>query len=475
MPVIPSPLRWALRKTGIDRPIGYALLGNSVAILARPLNLLMMVAFLTVDEQGLQYTFASVLGLKVFFELGLGLVVLQFVSHEAGKLHWTEANTLDGDPAAKARLQSLVRFTVVVFGAIALLFCTSVVAAGWMFFDQSQDIATIAWQLPWIWTVIVTAVSFPLGGLLNVVHGCGRITEIARLNLIATSVQTLANWGFLAAGFGLSAAPAGVTLGVGVQLWGILSGHYALLADLWPRPRSEERVSWWRELWPFQWRIAVSWLSSYLIAQLFTPLAFAFYGPALAAQFGLSLGVASLLQSIGWLWVGTKLPALTALAVQQRNSELDHTFFMLLRQSTAVVVLGAIGAVAGTAILYEGGWAVSARLVPPGWMAIAVLTGLCWHLIECLAGYLYCRREAPFLIVKVACALLIAPAAYAACRYTGAYSMLAAYLAVSAVVGLGLGTWIFQARRREWNSADASAPGEAVVTDHLAASIQPDT
>lgn len=34
------------------------------------------------------------------------------------------------------------------------------------------------------------------------------------------------------------------------------------------------RVSWKTEIWPLQWRIALSWLSGYFIFQLFTPILF---------------------------------------------------------------------------------------------------------------------------------------------------------------------------------------------------------
>ncbi len=45
-------------------------------------------------------------------------------------------------------------------------------------------------------------------------------------------------------------------------------------------------ISWRREVWPFQWKIAVSWLCDYFIFQLFTPVLFAFRGPVEAGQDG---------------------------------------------------------------------------------------------------------------------------------------------------------------------------------------------
>ena len=44
-------------------------------------------------------------------------------------------------------------------------------------------------------------------------------------------------------------------------------------------PPRHGRVSWKHEIWPFQWRIAVSWMSGYFIFDLINPVAFYFCGP----------------------------------------------------------------------------------------------------------------------------------------------------------------------------------------------------
>jgi hypothetical protein len=455
-----APIRWALRKAGIDGAVAYGLLGRSLQILARPVNLLLMVLFLTVEEQGFQYTFASVLGLKIFFELGLGLVVLQFTGHEAAKLTWTPGGTLDGDPAAKGRLGSLLRLTALAYGLIGGLFALIILPVGWLFFSLNGGAEAVSWKAAWVWTVAVTTVSLPLGGLGAILHGCGRIKEIARVNFAVSAAQAVANWGFLAAGLGLLAAPAGVTVAVAVQVWGTVVCHHRLLLDLWRRPPDGARVSWGREVWPLQWKIAISWLSSYFISQLFTPLAFAFYGATAAAQIGLSLAVVNLLLGIGWTWVGTNLPVLTAYVAQQRYAQLDQTFFRLLAQSTAVVISGAVAAVVATVIIQTAGWPVGGRLVPWVWMVVAVLAGICWHLIDCMGGYLNCFRQDPFLVVKLVCAIVTAPTVFLVCKYIGPYWMLPAYLGVSAVLGLGLGFWLFQTKRREWQSLDDCSSDE---------------
>ena len=61
------PLNWF----GIDRPIAYAIASHVWRVIAGPVGLFLVATFLTRIEQGYYYTFASILGLAVFFELGL--------------------------------------------------------------------------------------------------------------------------------------------------------------------------------------------------------------------------------------------------------------------------------------------------------------------------------------------------------------------------------------------------------------------
>ena len=70
-------LKGMLHLCGVDRPVAYVILGRGWSVLAGPITLYMIASFLTRDEQGYYYTFGSILGLQIFFELGLSYVILQ--------------------------------------------------------------------------------------------------------------------------------------------------------------------------------------------------------------------------------------------------------------------------------------------------------------------------------------------------------------------------------------------------------------
>ena len=53
-----------------------------------------------------------------------------------------------------------------------------------------------------------------------------------------------------------------------------------------------------QEIFPFQWKIALSWISGYLIFQLFNPVLFATEGSKIAGQMGMTMVAISGISSI---------------------------------------------------------------------------------------------------------------------------------------------------------------------------------
>src|SRR6185369_3301792 len=88
----------------------------------------------------------------------------------------------------------------------------------------------------------------------------------------------------------------------------------------------EHAIGWRREIWPFQWRIALSWLCGYFIFQIFTPVLFAFQGPVTAGQMGMSLTISSGIGSIAVAWMSTKAPVYGGLIARGEIGELDRIF-----------------------------------------------------------------------------------------------------------------------------------------------------
>src|SRR5262252_1525837 len=110
-------------------------------------------------------------------------------------------------------------------------------------------------------------------------------------------------------------------------------------------------IRWSEEVWPFQWRIAVSWFCGYFIFWLFNPVLFAFRGPVEAGQMGMSLSLVNAILSVAISWISTKSAPFGTLIARKEYQQLDRTFFKALWQALAVSFAGALMAWLGCVYL----------------------------------------------------------------------------------------------------------------------------
>ncbi len=444
------------RLTGIDRAVGYAILGRGWSAVSGLLTLVLLVRFLTPKQQGYYSTFGSFMALQIFFELGLGLVLMQFASHERAGLEWGPKKTLEGDPVAKARLASLLRRGLLWYGVMSVAVLAAIYPVGLVFFRHyGLGGVPVHWQGPWLCLAVGVAVGLLVTPLWAILEGCGLVAEVVGAQFVGAFVGSLLFWLMLLRHWGLYAAPIG---GIGSMTWTILwlvTRQRVFLRDLWAAARPEISVNWREELWPFQWKIAVSWLSGYFIFRMFNMLLFAFHGPVPAGQMGLSMGMAAAIAAVAQGWVTTKAAPFGSLVARRDWAQMDRMFFPCLWQSTAVLVL--IEAAFWLLILHlnHAGYPLARRLLPPLPMALLLGTAVSSHIVAAEAIYLRAHKQEPFLAVSLVVGVLTALSSWLLGRPFGAEGMMAGYLVISVGVGLGLGTWLFIQKRREWHAPPA--------------------
>lgn len=437
---------------GIDEPIAYTLIGRGWSALAGLITLVLVASFLSPDEQGFYFTFGSILALNIFFELGLSYVILQFASHEKVKLEWTSQGTLGGDSIAKARLASLLRMSLKWYGVAAVLMVATILPAGLVFFSSHQPTAVeVRWQLPWMWVVLVSAGNLFISPVFAALEGCGLVAQIASVRAGQSILGSLLVWLALSQSWGLFAVPVLYTSGL---LWAVgwltlRKRHF--LADLLSFREKSAAISWWREVWPFQWKIALSWLSGYFIFQLFNPVLFAFHGPVMAGQMGMSLSATNMISTMAMAWLSTKAAPFGSLIAQKEFKKLDWIFFRTLWQSLAVVAFGGVAFWAATFYLYNMHHPWGLRLLDPLPLGLLITTTIVNQIIFAEAAYLRAHKQEPFVWMSVLSGCLIGLSTYFLGLQFGAIGMVAGYFMITLFVSLVIGTWIFWKKRRLWH------------------------
>ena len=75
-------LRKIASKIGMDKAILFTVMARIFQGVGGIISVLLVATCLTGVEQGFYYTFGSILAIQIFFELGLGTIITQFVAHE---------------------------------------------------------------------------------------------------------------------------------------------------------------------------------------------------------------------------------------------------------------------------------------------------------------------------------------------------------------------------------------------------------
>jgi len=213
----------------------------------------------------------------------------------------------------------------------------------------------------------------------------------------------------------------------------------------------QHRILWMKEVWHFQWRIAVSFLCGYFLFQLYNPILFAFRGAVEAGQMGMSLSLANALQSVAVAWISTKSAPFGALIARREYQQLDRIFFQAIKQAVAVCIVCAVLVLIGCVYINLRDYKFSHRLLDPLLLGFLFLNATVNVVVFGEAFYLRAHKQEKFLVNSVVGAIITGLTAFFLGRIYGAAGMVIANSLLN-VVGLVWATLIFVKYRRIWHA-----------------------
>lgn len=437
---------------GIDRAVFFTVMARTWSSAAGLVTVALISKFLTPEAQGYYYTFVSLVALQIVFELGFSFVILQLASHECAHLNIQEDGFISGNPVAHERLASVLQKAVRWYSTAAVLLVAVLIPAGLLFFARhSRPGANVSYVVPWCLVVLAAGMTFQLDPILSFMEGCGYVARVANLRLLQAVAGSFLAWTALLSGHGLF-APCCMILGQALVGFSWIFRKRGLLLGLLRYSCSDHRVQWMKEVWQFQWRMAISWISGYFIFQLFTPTLFAYRGPTAAGQMGMSLSVSGALTAICISWVNTKAAPFGTMIAQKRWGELDQVFFRALTQSLVICAVGALAIWLGILYLNQTGSSFARRMLDPKSLGVLLLTALINQVWFSEAVYIRAHKQEKYLSVSLATAILVTFSTLVFGNTYGAWGMVVGYLAVSIVVGFGFGLKVFLKYRALWHA-----------------------
>jgi len=386
-------------------------------------------------ELGFFFSFLSFGALVQIADFGLALAALQTAAGLTGTGRSEEIAPLARRVTRWALAASFV--ATCVAGAI-----------GWAVFSGRTAAASpVDWHGPWVgYLLAVFLAQLTIPGI-SLREGAGKVTQMWRLRLVQECVSAPTCLLVLMAGGGLW------SLSAFVLARAVIGGLWLRLGD--PiRSRVEDDYPlrrWMSEVWPFQWKIGISWLSGFLIFRVLTPIIFVERGPIIAGQFGLAFSLMNLLVSVTAAWPLSQAARFGALNAARRFGELRREFPVTLLASTSVSIFG----VAACAIIL---WQARSRdvtfalrLPEPRITNLILAAAVAHHIVACFAVLLRSQGREPLLLPSLFFGVVTPSVIWAAARFGTLMDIAVANLACAS---LAIPVVLFLFRR--WQRAAVS-------------------
>jgi len=390
-----------LKLAGIDHTISSALILKAISMIGGLLIILFISKFLTPNEQGYFYTINSLIALQVFFELGLNLVIIQFSSHEMKHMQWGGDGVLEGDELAKGRIKSLARLVALWFVVVSIVLIVIVIPTGMLFFNNGDPESPLLINIIWSTTVLAVAASMLLNGMLALLEGCHKVVEANQIRSLMNLANIFGICSALYTGLGLMSVAVGATLGVLIGIYRIYRKFFNFYLFLFCKNQLKTTLNWKEEIFPFQWRIALSWMSGYLAFQIYNPVLFKVEGSSIAGQMGMSLQIIFAINGLTGAWITSKMPYFGTLISQNKHNELKKLFRNLLIKSLTInLILVFMFCVS----IYTAGvfdLNIAKRLLSIDNLIILSIACIANHITFCLACYMRAHLREPLLRVSI--------------------------------------------------------------------------
>ena len=440
----------AFTRAGLDDAVRFTLLARSWQAIAGVTNLLLIATFFTGEVQGYYYTFASLLALQVFFDLGFYTVIVNLTSREWSALGLDKSGGVVGNAKAIDRLSSLLRFILRWYSALATLLVFGVGLSGYLFLAEARETA-VQWQWPWTVAVLLMAAQFWSTPIITFLEGCDRVLELSKFRLVQSLLETVIGWVMILAGLGLWVVPGVLLVKIVTTFYLLAMKNRQFFASLLIR-QPRYTIRWRTEIWPMQWRLAVGGVMHYFIFSLFTPVMFHSHGAVIAGQTGMTLQIISVIQSMSLAWVQTKIPTFGMLAASGSYDELDRVWSRAAKQSFAFLLFGSscvwVTLIALANFLPD----LAGRLLEPGPTLMFLAGYALMQISSYQAMYLRAHARDPFVILSLISGILIGSAVFLLGSRHGPAGAAIGLLAANAVVLLPLSTAIWSRCRKDWHA-----------------------
>ena len=427
----------------LDKSVSRTLLLRAWNVVAGLFTVVLVPFFLTAEEQGFYFSFSSLISIQIFFELGLGQVLLYKFSSMHQKVLIDKSFSLES-------LVNLLYASRLLYRLLAFLFFIITLSSGYLFFS-SINVNSVSWRVPWFFLVFASSINLVQSVKFTYLEAIGDMAHVSVARVRTSVVSAFAFFAVLICGGALWAACVIPSVNaILMSFWLYAHRHssgYKKVRRSQLISKSEILSMWKIEILPMQWRISLSWLSGYFIFQLYNPIALSHFGPVQAGRLGYTVTIISALSFVASTFTSALSPKLAALYAAGKIAEFNKAFYRSLLYSIPSLALLTSAVPFGIFLLNFLNLGYSAKLLSLGDSLLYSLGAFFSGLVFLLSVHLRSQQKEPLLVLSVVTSLMMLPALLLGSAYS-----ISAMLSLALVVIFMSFVWallIFSFNRRQ--------------------------
>lgn len=437
-----------MRSARINPAVSWGLLAKLMQGLAGPITVLLIAIYFSPWVQGYHYTFANLLAAQILLELGLSGVIVTFAAHESAKVTLDGNGRVIGDEESLARLRSLASGAFKWFTCGAVVLSIGLAVGGSLFLGSRPESTAISWHAPWLTLCAMTAAYFAVTPAWALLQGCGQVMQINRYKFFEGVMRNLVFCICIVAGAELWSAVI-TSIFICVAAFTYLFLAYGKFFESLLFHATPLRSIWKSEVMPFQWRIAISYASGYVIFSLFTPVQFYLHGPVVAGQMGLSWALVGGVSGLAYTWVQVNAPEFGKLIATRQYTQLDALALRIAGKQLAIAICLSVVALLVIWLLQAYYGLLASRFLPLLPIALFLVAETMNQVSYVQSTYLRAFKKEPFMGLSVLQAIVVGVGTFVLSAEFGPMGAAISYI-VGVTLVVTIGSMIFMRCRREW-------------------------
>ena len=353
-------------------------------------------------EQGHFYAFLSLAAAQYFFDLGVGFVLANI----AGRNTPQDEHEKEYSNKELSNMQTVVRFALkwsAVSGSILILVLG---AAGIILFSGQSAGGSPLWVI-WLIYACFVGCSMCFHLFLRLFEGVGFVVEAALARSLQSFTNILVLYAFALAGTGIKSMVFAICVSLVVGISYFLFSSKKIRITFRKQLSDHGHIVWRRDVFPFQSKVAVTWIATYFIFQGQIPILYSLAGPVQAGMFGLAVQVFQALNTSANIFLTYSVREWTQLSSQNKMSELNRSLIKVTALTLSIVIIGCSAILTLGWVLISYNFTIAERF-PDLSLLITYSVAACFNQVFFALGYYFrARGEEPLWWISVITALTV--------------------------------------------------------------------